>query len=61
MFNETIHHESIPDEKLRVHQATTLQTAAAGILREEDVEKIKLRHREEMKLLSAENEDLHQR
>ncbi|CAF4491288.1 unnamed protein product, partial [Rotaria socialis] len=49
------------DEKLRVHQATTLQTAAAGILREEDVEKIKLRHREEMKLLSAENEDLHQR
>ncbi|CAF4682559.1 unnamed protein product, partial [Rotaria magnacalcarata] len=48
-------------EKLRVHQATTLQTAAAGILREEDVEKIKLRHREEMKLLSAENEDLHQR
>ena len=30
-------------------------------LREEDIEKIKLRHREEMKLLSAENDDLHQR
>ena len=49
------------DEKLRVHQATTLQTAAAGVLREEDIEKIKSRHREEMKLLSAENDDLHQR
>ncbi|CAF4582573.1 unnamed protein product [Rotaria sp. Silwood1] len=49
------------DEKLRIHQANSLQTAAAGVLREEDIEKIKLRHREEMKLLSAENEDLHQR
>ncbi|CAF2385966.1 unnamed protein product [Rotaria sp. Silwood2] len=49
------------DEKLRIHQTNTLQTAAAGVLREEDIEKIKLRHREEMKLLSAENDDLHQR
>ncbi|CAF1329496.1 unnamed protein product [Adineta steineri] len=49
------------DEKYRIHQVTTLQTANAGVLREEDIEKIKLRHREEMKLLSAENDDLHQR
>jgi myosin heavy subunit len=49
------------DEKLRIHQANTLQSAATGVLREEDIEKIKLRHREEMKLLSAENDDLHQR
>lgn len=49
------------DEKLRVHQANSLQSTATGVLREEDIEKIKLRHREEMKLLSAENDDLHQR
>ncbi|UJR36318.1 hypothetical protein I4U23_029046 [Adineta vaga] len=49
------------DEKFRIHQVNTLQTATTGVLREEDVEKIKLRHREEMKLLSAENDDLHQR
>lgn len=49
------------DEKLRIHHTTTLQSNAAGVLREEDIEKIKLRHREEMKLLSAENDDLHQR
>lgn len=40
---------------------SSIQTVAAGVLREEDIEKIKLRHREEMKLLSAENDDLHQR
>jgi len=49
------------EEKVRVHQVNSLQTAAAGVLREEDIEKIKTRHREEMKLLSAENDDLHQR
>ncbi|CAF0904207.1 unnamed protein product [Rotaria sordida] len=50
------------DEKLRIHQVNSLQSVtAAGVLREEDIEKIKLRHREEMKLLSAENDDLHQR
>jgi chromosome segregation ATPase len=49
------------DEKLRIHHANTLQSSAAGVLREEDIERIKLRHREEMKLLSAENDDLHQR
>jgi chromosome segregation ATPase len=49
------------DEKLRIHQSSALQTQATGVLREEDIEKIKLRHREEMKLLSAENDDLHQR
>lgn len=49
------------DEKLRIHQVNTLQASAAGVLREEDIEKIKSRHREEMKLLSAENDDLHQR
>ncbi|CAF1082984.1 unnamed protein product [Adineta ricciae] len=49
------------DEKLRIHQVNALQASAAGVLREEDIEKIKSRHREEMKLLSAENDDLHQR
>lgn len=49
------------EEKVRIHQINNLQTAATGVLREEDIEKIKLRHREEMKLLSAENDDLHQR
>ncbi len=44
-------YSSYLDEKYRIHQANTLQTAASGILREEDIEKIKIRHREEMKLL----------
>lgn len=38
-----------------------MQSTATALLREEDIEKIKSRHREEMKILSAENEELHQR
>ena len=44
-----------------MHQSASLQSSSNNVLREEDIEKIKLRHREEMKLLSAENDDLHQR
>jgi chromosome segregation ATPase len=49
------------DEKLNTYQNNSKQTITATLLREEDIDKIKSRHREEMKLLSAENDDLHQR
>jgi chromosome segregation ATPase len=49
------------DEKLRMLQNSSSQSISADTFREDDVEKIKSRHREKMKLLSSENDDLHYR
>ncbi|CAF0763436.1 unnamed protein product [Didymodactylos carnosus] len=46
---------------MHMSNSSSTNGIGGGILREEDIEKIKSRHREEMKLLSLENEDLHQR
>ncbi|CAF1562232.1 unnamed protein product [Rotaria sp. Silwood1] len=49
------------DEKLRILQANNLPTSIRSSHHDDDIDKIQARHREELKLLSAENDDLHNR
>ncbi|CAF1132383.1 unnamed protein product [Rotaria sordida] len=50
------------DEKLRILQANNLPTTIKSSYHDDDnIDKIQSRHREELKLLSAENDDLHNR
>ncbi|CAF4080579.1 unnamed protein product [Rotaria sp. Silwood2] len=49
------------DEKLRMLHTNNLQTSNKNSYHDDDIDKIQSRHREELKLLSAENDDLHYR